>query len=418
MDETQNTPKLKRRKLYIFEKMVSESNIYCHIDELNKDKSVSMDYQKGNTQDVIVIDDDDDNSPEVINLIDSDEDKNTNTTNGTMKIKENSDSLLDESMEEEIILLSDSNSNEEDKKLSEGNTLIDEKKDKKEKEKEKREKEKKEKNKKGKEKDKNDKKKKNKKEKYKKEKNKKEKYKKENNNNYTILKYFKRKNLDEENINYNKINSEKIEENNTYTDNSNIYEDDNISSDDLDLISMDKNIEKIFGIKHEEINQKDGNTIEELDLTQDSDTEISEKRKADTSLNETSPSNKKIKPLFDLKEEIKHKDETDKIINFDLNELLNESDEEFENQKLDNDQTSLSSMFEGEENTILTKKETKELKEFMNIDQKKFTTIIVNIFPDFQKEFNNWHNNINTNTRYLRKKKERKNKNLYEICIG
>jgi hypothetical protein len=54
MDSIQNTPKLKRRKLYIFEKMVSESNLYSHIDELNKEKSDLMDNQKSDTQKVYI----------------------------------------------------------------------------------------------------------------------------------------------------------------------------------------------------------------------------------------------------------------------------------------------------------------------------------------------------------------------------
>jgi len=61
MDGIQNTPKLKRRKLLLFEKMVSESNIYCHIDDLNKDKSdTGNKFEQQDTQ-VIVIDDDNDN---------------------------------------------------------------------------------------------------------------------------------------------------------------------------------------------------------------------------------------------------------------------------------------------------------------------------------------------------------------------
>jgi len=58
----------------------------------------------------------------------------------------------------------------------------------------------------------------------------------------------------------------------------------------------------------------------------------------------------------------------------------------------------------------------------MKINQKKFSSVIVNIFPDFHKEFNNWHNEISnkyndTNTKYLRNKKEKKSKNLYQMCL-
>jgi len=59
----------------------------------------------------------------------------------------------------------------------------------------------------------------------------------------------------------------------------------------------------------------------------------------------------------------------------------------------------------------------------MNIDQKKFSTIIVNLFPDFNNKLNDWYqelsnnNSSNTNTKYLRNNKEKENKNLYEMCI-
>jgi len=70
----------------------------------------------------------------------------------------------------------------------------------------------------------------------------------------------------------------------------------------------------------------------------------------------------------------------------------------------------------------LTKKEARELKEFINVDQKKFSTIIVNIFPDFNNNLNEWHHelsnkNNNRNTKYMRNDFEKNNKNLYEMCL-
>jgi len=56
----QNTPKLKRRQLFIFERKISESNIYNQIDELNKKKINAMNSQKRKSENVIVIEDDND----------------------------------------------------------------------------------------------------------------------------------------------------------------------------------------------------------------------------------------------------------------------------------------------------------------------------------------------------------------------
>jgi len=58
----------------------------------------------------------------------------------------------------------------------------------------------------------------------------------------------------------------------------------------------------------------------------------------------------------------------------------------------------------------------------MDIDINKFSFVIVNIFPDFKKNFNNWHDEISykyndTNYTYLSNNTEKNNKNLYKMCL-
>ncbi|KAG4089317.1 hypothetical protein H8356DRAFT_32092 [Neocallimastix lanati (nom. inval.)] len=419
MDSIQNTPKLKRRKLYIFEKMVSESNLYSHIDELNKEKSDLMDNQKSDTQKVY-IDIDEYIGSEIINLdpiVISDEDED-NTVNSSNNVLSGSDNLERNDLNKDnfYITISDKEVSEENSSNSNNklNKKVKEKEKKKKKEKEKRKGKEKIKGK-GKEKE------------------------KEKGKQNSILLYFpsdKNKKNDNKISHENKIcssNQEKKKENDMSLDNIDLNKDDDtLLSDELDLQTMEKDINNLFGIidqKLETINKCKSNKkeIEELDLTQDSDMEINGKRKAETSRFNNNSSSKKIKPLFDLREEIKHKDEINNFINFDLDKFDKEIDEEIENKYHDeenkeNDQSLFSNIniYEGEEK--LTKRETKELNEFMKINQKKFSSVIVNIFPDFHKEFNNWHNEISnkyndTNTKYLRNKKEKKSKNLYQMCL-
>ncbi|OUM68834.1 hypothetical protein PIROE2DRAFT_57805 [Piromyces sp. E2] len=254
------------------------------------------------------------------------------------------------------------------------------------------------------------------------------------------------------------IIKENIEEtsNNKFNDSETIIKDDikesikididSSSSDDLDIISMDRNVDSLFGIVNEnnkeEINKSKKteksvvfNKMDNGDKSKSlkrNNYEIIEKRKADMSIFSDYNSNKKLKPIFNLRYEIEHKDEIDRYINFDVKKL----DEEYESKvehpnyenKINNIEESstniFNDLFDEEGKAPLTKKETIELKEFLNNDQKKFSLTIVNLFPDFKNELNNWHHELlnnnfdNTNTKYLRNNKEKDNKNLYEMCLS